>query len=471
MSIGRFGSRDRRKGQRAFAYAAKDFCVETFCTGDVAAQARAAIAGIDQRECPLHPLFMLWFTICISVFRADSIPAVFNRLLTALRDRFKWLPLRVVTDGALAHARRRLGIRPLKRFFRGVGAHFVRPTTFFGYRLRVIDGTHLDLPDTPANVRVFGRRGAGRPGAAALPQLKFVALMDPTTHELLRVKFGSFRASEHHGASRLIRTAIEAGDLVLLDRYFCGVPILSQIRERGAQFLTRAPAHHSLPCIDGRRETGDYRAVMTRRGPGKAVKQLEVRVIEYQNKGFKPVRLVTSLLDPEITAEELIALYHERWEVELAFDELKTIQLNVAGGVQKTHLRSKTPRGVLQEAYALLTAYTLIRRRMAEAAAQANVHPLEIGYADSLRACARAVTAMVGARSADLPRLHATLLEELVACRLRRPQRKRRYDRVVRRSPRGFPVKKPGQGSLPWLDPIRAFREARARPLTFIQGH
>jgi hypothetical protein len=407
---------------------------------------------------------MLWFTVCLVLFRKDSIPALFNRLLGALRSRYDWLPARVVTDGALAHARRRLGIRPLKYFFRALGRDAPRTPTFYGYRPRVIDGSDFDLPDTPSNARVFGKRTAGKGKTSAFPQLRMVVLMDPSTHEPLGVRLGSYRAAEHLGASRLIRTLVEAGDLVLLDRYFCGVPILSQLRERGAHFLTRAPANHKLHCIDGRRETGDYHAEMIRRWPRATAGRLEIRVIEYRVNGFERVRLVTSLLDPEIPAEELIALYHQRWEIELAFDEIKTVLLNVGGGVLKTHLRSKTPRGVIQEAYAALAAYALIRRGMSAAARDADLPPVEIGFAEALRTTARAATAMIGAPTAKLPGLHARFLDELGACRIHRPRRRRRYARVVRRSSRGFPVKKPGQGSLPWSDPVAAFQAERRAP-------
>lgn len=459
----------------------RTFSIEALCGGDVAPLARECLeesGRFAQRASPLQPLFVFWLVMCLPIFRSDSIPALLDRLVEALRTRVLGLPRRAVTDGALAHARNRLGMRPLRHFFRAIAKRTVSKPNFHGLHVKVIDGVRLDLPDTPANVRVFGRPSSHR-GPSAYSQLLAVVLLDAVTRGPLDAKIASYKGSERACADRLLRSVSE-GDLLLLDRGLFGLPLLRAIRAKGTHFLVRAPACVHLDPIGGKkaRRSGDYRAVLRCRvplAPGEArtthmgrpgkTKEVEmvVRVIEYRIRGFRAVRLVTSLLDRDVKAEEIIRLYHRRWEVELAFDEAKTVQAAPANGTLHTQLRSKTPRGVLQEAYALLASYALIRQTIAAAAAEHGIPPENVGFADALRVIKASIHRMAGARTEDLPRLHRQMLADLARCRLDRPRRRRRYPRVMKRKIGKFALKRACHRALPPLDPAEAFRARHRR--------
>jgi len=475
MSIGTLPPRPLVDFRAALCAAGRVFSIEALCAGPAAALALEALTAagrLAQRESPLQPLFVFWFVICLPVFRSDSIPSLFARVMEGLRGRLRGLPRRTVTDGALAHARRRLGMRPVRSFMRALGKRGAYRPTFHGLRVKAIDGVRLDLPDTPANVRAFGRPGSQR-GPSAYAQLLVVALVDAITRAVLDAKIASYKGSERACALRLFRS-VGLGDVLLLDRGYFGLALFRALRATGAHLVCRAPACVHLDPIGGKRakRSGDYQAILEcrvplepgearphgRGRPGKTkVVDMTVRVIDYHAPGFRPVRLVTSL-DSAATAEEIIALYHRRWDAEMAFDEVKTVQVAPAQGTLQTQLRSKTPRGVIQETYALLASYTLVRETIARAAEAKGIAPEEISFTDALHVIRISITRMMGARGEDLPTLHRQMLDDLAACRLLRTRRKRRYPRVMKRKIGKYPLKRPRHGALPAIDPVEAFR-------------
>jgi hypothetical protein len=158
-------------------------------------------------------------------------------------------------------------------------------------------------------------------------------------------------------------------------------------------------------------------------------------------KGGKEQMLLTSLLDPtKYPAKEIVALYHERWEIEMGFDELKTDMLE-----RNVPMRSQTPQGVRQELWGVLLAYNLVRREMEQVAKEANVSPLRISFIASYRFirdeflwCA---VARPGAIPAHLKRLRQQLSLFLL------PQRRsgRRYPRAVKRKSSQYPSNRKGK--------------------------
>lgn len=467
--------------REALCRLSRSFSIEALCTAETAASAREALersGKLWQRESPLQPLFMLWFVVCLPIFRSDAIPALLNRLVESLRGRIRGLPLRPVTDGAIAHARARLGVRPLRLFFRAIAGRCASAPSFHGRRVKILDGVRLLVPDTPGNAKVFGRHKTGR-GRSAFPQILIVVLLDALTRGPLDAKISSHKGSERAGADRLLRS-VSKGDLLLLDRGFFGLSLFRSIHRKGADFLARAPSHVRLDPIEGAkaRRTGDYLAIMRCRVPltpeeirtrprgtwGKThVVEIVVRVIAYRARGFPPVRLVTSLLERSITAAEIIALYHQRWEIETAFDELKTTQLAPARGTLETELRSRSPRGVLQEAYALLASYALVRQAIAEAAGLRGITPTEIGFADALRVISLAIPRLCGSRAEDLLPLRQQMLDDIADCRLDRSRRPRRYPRVVKRKVGRFPLKREHHRALPPMRPLAPWQKEIAR--------
>ena len=165
-------------------------------------------------------------------------------------------------------------------------------------------------------------------------------------------------------------------------------------------------------------------------------------MIEYRMKGFRRVRLVTSVLDPSIGAREWVLEYHRRWEIELALDEIKTHQCSTAQGTPKTIFRSHTARNVMQEAYALVAAYNLVRRTIARAAERHGVDPDKISFMETLRAIGHMLPRMRGARSQLLTALHEQLLGDIGEALIDRPRRPRRYPRVVKVKMSNFKLKR-----------------------------
>ncbi|MBI4576532.1 MAG: transposase domain-containing protein [Planctomycetes bacterium] len=177
---------------------ARRFRIEALAGGNVQSEVLAALAAtgrIRHRESPLQPPLVLWLVLGLTVFRADSIPAVLDRLVSGLRERLRGLPLNPVTDGAIAHARARLGIRPLRLLFRTLAAQVRPAVSFHGLRVWILDGSHLTMPDTPANVACFGRPTTGR-GRCAFPQIKLVFLQDAVSRLVRDAAFAFWNVAE-----------------------------------------------------------------------------------------------------------------------------------------------------------------------------------------------------------------------------------------------------------------------------------
>lgn len=132
------------------------------------------------------------------------------------------------------------------------------------------------------------------------------------------------------------------------------------------------------------------------------------------------------------SALDLAQAYHERWEIEVGLDEIKTHQSSHAGGTLETIFRSKTPRGVMQEAYALISSYNMVAAKIEEAAKAHGLSSHQISFTDSLRVISHMVPRMMGATKAQLPALQKQLLQDIAECRLDRPRRPRGYPRVVK---------------------------------------
>jgi len=279
----------------------------------------------------------------------------------------------------LCQARYRLGAGPVVALCRQRCRPLATPATpgalLFGRRLLALDGSHLDLPDTPANERAFGRRPTPR-GRSAWPQALVVLLVECGTRAVCDAGVWPGLTDERRAGRRLLRS-VGPGTLVLWDRGFQHVAMVEAAVARGAAFLGRLPATvRPVPervLADGtllvRLRPADY----PRRYCGAHV---VVRLIRYtpddpQRPGHRVEHhLVTSLLDPRVApAHELVAAYHRRWEIESALDEI------TAHHRPALPLRSRKPVGVIQEIYGLLVAHYLLRAAMTQAVAPAASPP------------------------------------------------------------------------------------------------
>jgi hypothetical protein len=159
---------------------------------------------------------------------------------------------------------------------------------------------------------------------------------------------------------------------------------------------------------------------------------LDVRVIRFQIPGFRPVTLVTNILDPTITAREMALHYHQRWDIEVAYDEIKTHQCATLRGQSPTTFRSKRPDLVKQELYALLIMYNAVRLLICQAAVKQGKDPRFISFLDALQHIIDAAPMMTADASEHTEDKFCYLLMVIADCDIDRPRRPRINPRVVK---------------------------------------
>ena len=324
----------------------------------------------SERERDLPAQVMVYYVIALALYMTASTREVLRCLLEGLRWLWGAEAFKVAGRSGISQARTRLGDEPLRLLYERLVHPVATPATrgawYRRWRLVSLDGSCLDVADTAANRDVFERPEASR-GESAFPQLRFVALVENGTHVLFAACLDSFATGETTLAKRVL-AALRPGMLCLADRQFFGHALWQEAAATGADLLWRVKRNLRLP-----REANGCR----------------LRVVEYRLAGIadaEPLyRLVTTLLDPaQAPAEELAALYHERWEIEGALAELKT---HLRGA--RIVLRSKAPALVRQEFWGLLLAHFAVRGLMHEAALRADEDPERISFLHAVRVIRR----------------------------------------------------------------------------------
>jgi hypothetical protein len=248
------------------------------------------------------------------------------------------------------------------------------------------------VPDTQENLAHFGRQDSIR-GQAAFPQLRFVILCENGPHAIFAVRMGPYGMSETTLATDLV-SELRPGMLCLADRLYSAFALWEKAVATGADLLWRTRSNTDLPVeqvlADGSYLSRIYPSQNARR---KKRGGITVRVIEYELQGVEQseplYRLITTLLDPEAApAQELAALYPQRWEIELTLDEFKT---HLRGG--QVVMRSKTPELVKQEFYGMMLAHRAVRSLMNEAALRQNLDPDRLSFTHSVRVIRRKLAA------------------------------------------------------------------------------
>jgi hypothetical protein len=317
------------------------------------------------------------------------------------------------------------------------------PGAFYrNWRLVSIDGTCIDVPDTPANAGVFGRAGTGGGEGSAFPQLRVVALGECGTHAVIAAAMDSYDVGEVTLAKQMI-DALTSQMLCLADRGFTAHPLFSAAAATGAALLWRAKSNAVFPVLQ-RLDDGSYLSEMVATPDKRTRKDVtQVRVVEYNledagrlEENKTRYRLVTTITDPEqAPADELGALYAQRWEIESIFDEFRTHQRG-----PRVVLRSRTPDGVYQEAWEYLCVHYAIRALINQAAADDGLDPDRISFTKAVHATRRSVRAGLS-RSITLARATQRAIAEIVRGLLP-PRRLRANACVVRRKMSKFHVKR-----------------------------
>jgi hypothetical protein len=320
-------------------------------------QALAATGTTQARLRVLPSRVVVYLLLAGCLFAELGYRQVWHKLAAGLGQ----LPVAHPGDNALWQARARLGAAPLRWLFdllRGPATAITAGSVrWCGLLVCAIDGTTMTIADSPRNLAVYGKQ-AGNHGGSGYPLLRLVALAACGTRTIIDAVFGPASCGEQDYTRRL-RRSLHAGMLVLLDRNFDVAALLGQLAGTGADLLVRVKSNRKLPVLR-RYADGSYLS---------QIGAVRVRVIECQitiatsaGRHTGVYRLATTLLDPRrYPASELVTIYHQRWEIETAYLELKS---SILGG---RVLRARSPAGIAQEVYALLTCYQIVRIAITDA--------------------------------------------------------------------------------------------------------
>ncbi len=341
---------------------------------DLVDEVIAKAGRTEQRNRSLPARMMAYFAIGMAMHSEGSYEDVLSQLTDGLAWSSGWAQnYSPPSKSAIFQARARLGPEPMKALFARVavpiGTEATPGTWLAGRRLVAIDGMCLDVADTPENSAYFGRPGVNKGEQAAFPQARVVALAECGTHAVFAAEIGKYTDSEATLAERLL-THLKPGMLLLADRGFFSFALWRKATATGADLLWRIRTDTNGPRAQHLQDLpdGSWLAHLKKSTDRTDTPPMLVRVVDYTiddgRANPESYRLFTTLLDPDqVSATELAAAYHERWEVELTFDELKTHQRG-----PRLVLRSKSPDLVQQEIWGHLCCHYAIRTLMADAA-------------------------------------------------------------------------------------------------------
>jgi len=363
----------------------------------------AAVAAVDRGEVRnrlLPARLVVYYVLAMCLFSGQGYEEVMRLLVGGLEWMGRWRrPWSVPSTAAISKARVRLGPQPLRALFdtvaRPLATELTRGGWYRGWRLVAADGTTFDVPDTADNGAAFGRTTIVRgEGVAPFPQIRVVGIAECGTHAVFAAALGPYATGERELLEQLA-PSLQPDMLLLADRGFLSINLWRTLAGTGAQLLWRAGNGLILPVLEVLPD-GSYRSRLTAstaKAKAQGTAPVPVRVVEYTIDDPRAphdnhYRLVTTLLDPDqAPAAELAELYAERWEFELALDEIKTHQ-----GGPRLVLRSRYPDGVEQEVWGFLLVHWAIRDLMHTAALDADADPDRISFVRSLRLVRRSVT-------------------------------------------------------------------------------
>ncbi len=396
----------------------------------------------------LVPKVLIWLVLALTIRRDLNYHKVFNWIVSGFRWLDGLLPpvSRIVSDGAISHARVRIGAEIFRLLFVKLTGSFpeIEPD-FQGYVSVAFDGSTGTMPDSEANQKAYVKPKVGR-GQVAFPKLRLVTLLAVSVRLVLDVAYGSYvgkgsgeRALMNQILERLKRKAL----LFLLDAGLYALEVVWKIDDTKQAFLVKVPTAVKLKRfktlsdgsylaqLSGKIIDPDNPKTKDGRNHWKKVSMV-VRVIDYAIPGFRPARLMTNILDLDISARKLALHYHKRWDIEIAYDEIKTHQCATLRGQSPTIFRSKRPDLVAQELYAMLIMYNSVRLLIVQAATAHNKDPRFISFLDALQHIIDAAPLMTVANAEQRQQQFDYLLALIAHSDIDRPRRQRINPRVVR---------------------------------------
>lgn len=316
--------------------------------------------GIQRRLRRLPSRVVVYLLLAGGLFAGQGWSQVWDRLTAGLP-----IALTRPSKSAITEAMRRVGPGPLRELF----SFFARAplttatgrVTYAGRLVVGIDGTQIPIADTEANRVRFPKPRSGPNGEAGYPMVRLLALVTCGIRSVLDVVFGTDQVGELSYARNLV-SALRSGMVLLGDRNFATYQFFTDVAGTGADFLIRAKTGHGAMNLPVEQQLADGSWLSTARGLRVRVIDAEITITTQAGVRTGSYRLITTLTDPlEAPAKQLVELYHQRWEIETSFCELKS---TILGG---RVLRARHPSGVEQELWALLTAYQILRTAITDA--------------------------------------------------------------------------------------------------------
>jgi Insertion element 4 transposase N-terminal/Transposase DDE domain len=374
------------------------------------------------RDLPARVVVYLLLAGCL--FAEAGYSQVWRRLAAGLDG----LPVAAPSASALTQARRRLGPGPLRELFFLLRGPHPAGARWRGLLVVAIDGTIMSVADSAANLAVYSKQSGGRNGPSGYPMLRLLVLVSCGTRTVIDAVFRPFSQGETT-CTPLLLSSLRAGMLLLADRNFAAGFLAAQIAGTKADFLVRVRTGKGAPGLPVLRRLPDGSWLSRFGGVPVRVLDAQVTVTTSARRCADGCRLVTTLLDPSRhPAADLAVLYHERWEIETAYFELKS---TILGG---RVLRARTPDGIEQELYALLVTYQALRTAIADAASTVpGTDPDRASFTIALGAARDQVTQAGGVLAGAAVDLAGTI-GRLVLASLMPPRRLRVSPRVVKRA-------------------------------------
>jgi len=405
-------------------------------------QALQATGTATLRRRRLPAVQVVWLVIGMALFRNRAIADLVSSLDLALPG-----PSPEVARSSVPQARARVGDEPLAWLFTRCAEEWAHASAdqhrWRGLAVYGVDGSTLRVADSDENREHFGGSHGPR-GESGYPLLRMVGLMALRSHLLASVAFGAYNIGEH-GYAVDLWPSVPDNSVTIVDKGFFAANVLIPLNRSGTNrhWLIRAKKNLRWRVIE-------------RLGPGDDIVEMNVssfarakdptlpktwltRAITYQRKGFQPQKVLTSMTDPEqYPADEVAALYHERWELELGFDEIKTEMLD-----REETLRSQSPVAVTQELWGVLIAYNLVRLEMERIADEAGVAPTRISFVAGFRFIAQEWIWLASTSPGAIPSRLRDMRANVKRFILPPRRSKRSYPRAVKIKMSGYPRKRP----------------------------
>ncbi len=397
-------------------------------------------ATLRKRRLPAEQV--VWLVIGMALYRDKPIHHLVDRLDLVLPGNDE-----PMAPSAVVEARARLGAEPMEWLFERTARKWAhesaRRHAWRGLSLYGVDGSTLRVADSAENRGHFGG-SSGTRGESGYPLVRVATLMALRSHLMASVEFGPYADSEIVLASALWEE-VPDDSLLMVDRGFLSAGILVPLQRDGKNrhWLTRAKSTTRWRVIEKLGKGDDLVELdvspQAREHDPSLPKTFTARAVKYEKKGFRPETVLTSLTDPvAFPASEVVALYHERWELELGYDEIKTEMLE-----REETIRCRGVEGVEQELWGIFLAYNMVRLEMERTADQLGVEPVRISFVGALRLICEEWWWISSASPGAIPKNLARLRSRIAKLVLPPRRSERRYPRAVKIKMSNYARKRP----------------------------